>query len=103
MWDIVLCLQKRAVPSSFQGTVVFVNNPSEFWVQIDSDTDAVMDLGAKLAAHCNSTSCKPLSSPTVGQLCAALYSEDRTWYRGQVIDVKPTGAQVSVITPAAAA
>lgn len=90
----LFCLQKRNVASSFMGSVVYSNNPSEFWLQIDSDLDAVMDIGAKLAEHCNNPSCKPLSSPTVGQLCAALYSEDRTWYRGQIIELLPTGAKV---------
>ena len=97
MRHVVLCLQKRAVPGSFQGTVVFVNNPSEFWVQIDSDMDAVMDICAKLAIYCNGESCKRLSSPAVGQLCAALYSEDKTWYRGQVIEVQASQAKVRVI------
>lgn len=84
------------MPGVFEGTVVYSNNPSEFWLQIDSDVDAVMDIGAKLAAYCNSSDCKRLSSPAVGQLCAALYSEDSTWYRGQILEVQPAGVKVGV-------
>lgn len=77
--------QKPEAPSTFEGSVVYINNPGEFWLQRDCDHDAVMQISAQLADHCNSDSLISLTSPQKGQLCAALYNLDDIWYRGCVV------------------
>jgi len=72
------------VANKFTGTVVYITSPTQFWLLNSVDDDTVMGIGAELAEHCNSSSMQRLRSPSVGQLCAALYDEDNTWYRGVV-------------------
>ena len=73
---------------------MYSNSPAEFWLQSNDHSDAVMDISAQLAEHCNSSSKSPLSAPSVGQYCAALYNEDNAWYRAQVMSLSPSVAKV---------
>lgn len=86
--------QRTGVLSSFSGLVVYSNGPNQFWLQLDDEYDAVMEIGATLADHCASSNNCPLGNPKPGQVCAALYHEDNTWYRATVKKIEAEKVQV---------
>ncbi|XP_022243445.1 tudor domain-containing protein 1-like isoform X3 [Limulus polyphemus] len=60
--------------------------PSEFWVQKCEEQQSLISLTEKLQETC--TYDKTLDyknfSPAKGDLCAALFQEDKTWYRARI-------------------
>lgn len=80
------------VNTRLQVMVVFATSPNNFFCQ-DSETSHRLDEVMEKLAQCCPTA--PLiSSPAVGQPCAALYPADGCWYRAEVIEV--TGSQALV-------
>ena len=77
-------------------TVTEVSSPLSFWVQLAS-----VDIQTQLRTIQSSlhTACQKLSQstshvPVEGDYCCALFSQDQTWYRAQVIDVLQQKAKV---------
>jgi len=79
----------------FTGAVVFSNGPVQFWIHKDSDADALATMSEELAEYCASSAAVNIQNPTTGQVCAALYSSDGSWYRGKIADTKPGYAEVT--------
>lgn len=77
---------------------MFSKGPQQFWLHMDDEADAVIDITSQVVEYCQSGAAKQTSRPKVGQLVAALYSADNSWYRATVIEVKGDKLQVSQYT-----
>ncbi|XP_059212220.1 tudor domain-containing 6 isoform X2 [Centropristis striata] len=70
-----------------QVTVTCVNNVSQFYCQLERNTDVIKDLKIKVNNLCHQL--QNVKLPTVfGTLCFAKYT-DGQWYRGQIKATKP--------------
>ena len=79
-------------PVEHQGMVVWVNDPSTFFIQIKDDVEILTALGTDLmTTYVNS---QPDNySPAVGDLCAALF--EGFWSRGKVVEcMSPVSTKV---------
>ncbi|UYV72664.1 TDRD6 [Cordylochernes scorpioides] len=75
-------------------TISSIVSPSDMYL-MPYDTRVVEQLTAELNQRYNSDSSIPLlTHPTVGMPCCAIFSDDACWYRGMVIEIKPTGTVV---------
>ena len=71
-----------------------VESPGEFYLQYHAQTEALANLMAELQTE--AISAQPLVEVSVGGACAAVYSEDKQWYRAQIISVEQSRAQALV-------
>ncbi|XP_010215083.1 PREDICTED: tudor domain-containing protein 15-like [Tinamus guttatus] len=77
------------VNSSYVGFVVYVINPSNFWIQTSeyqNEFEALMKKIEDVYNKCGSDD-KVLKNPEPGLLCCARYSKDMCYYRGVVTEV----------------
>lgn len=80
------------VGARMQVTVVFATSPVDFYCQDLQTSHTLNEVMEKLAQYCPTA--PSISSPAVGQPCAALYSADECWYRAEVVEI--TGSQALV-------
>ncbi|XP_062429102.1 tudor domain-containing protein 15 [Rhea pennata] len=75
--------------SSHVAFVVYVINPSNFWIQIDEYQNEFHQLMRSIADVYNKcgTDDRILKNPEPGLLCCARYSKDMRYYRGVVTEV----------------
>ena len=68
----------------------YVLSPSEFWCQVERDSNKVTSLTEKLNLHYKSLSPRDLflDHPVVGMFCMAKFPDDDLWYRGEIIAVR---------------
>ncbi|NXY68512.1 TDR15 protein, partial [Glareola pratincola] len=92
-WDISLsshCKRVEMQMNSFHtGFVVYVINPSNFWIQTSeyqNEFQALMENIADAYNQCGADE-MVLKTPEPGLLCCARYSKDMCFYRGVVIEV----------------
>ncbi|NXG86387.1 TDR15 protein, partial [Stercorarius parasiticus] len=92
-WDIPLsshCKRVEMQMNSFHtGFVVYVINPSNFWIQTcecQNEFQALMKNIAYAYNQCGADE-MVLENPEPGLLCCARYSKDMCYYRGVVIEV----------------
>ena len=89
---------KPVVGSRMSVTVSFVVNPSEFYFQLDQKQDQYNLLLDQMFEHFSGL---PEGEGTIqqdlsiGDLCAALYAEDESWYRSCVTDITDGSYTVS--------
>ncbi|CAH1803306.1 unnamed protein product, partial [Owenia fusiformis] len=76
--------------------VAHIVSPSLFWCQLVSGEEAIADLMAQISEHCNGEP-TDLLVYVPGQPCLAKFSEDETWYRAQITDVKDAGVVVTFV------
>ncbi|XP_010138976.1 PREDICTED: tudor domain-containing protein 15-like [Buceros rhinoceros silvestris] len=77
------------INSSYTASVVYVVNPSDFWIQAceyENDFQALMKNIADAYNRCEADD-MVLKKPETGLLCCARYSKDRQYYRGVVTEV----------------
>ncbi|XP_009960027.1 PREDICTED: tudor domain-containing protein 15-like, partial [Leptosomus discolor] len=92
-WDIFLSSHCKRVEmrinSSYPAFVVYVVNPSEFWVQTCEYEDEFQALMKNIADTYNRCGADEmvLKNPEPGLLCCARYGKDMHYYRGVVIEV----------------
>ncbi|KAM8809974.1 tudor domain-containing protein 15 [Eudromia elegans] len=77
------------VNSSYVGFVVYVINPSNFWIQTSEYQNEFEALMKKIEDVYNKCGCddRVLKNPEPGLLCCARYSKDMCYYRGVVTEV----------------
>ncbi|NWW81735.1 TDR15 protein, partial [Climacteris rufus] len=84
------CRREEMQLNSFYGAfVVYVINPSEFWIRTcryQKEFQALMKNIAHTYVQCRDNE-MVLKDPEPGLLCCARYSRDRCYYRGVVINV----------------
>ncbi|NXV41251.1 TDR15 protein, partial [Uria aalge] len=92
-WDVSLsshCKRVEMQMNSFHtGFVVYVINPSNFWIQTceyQNEFQALMKNIAYAYNQCGADE-MVLKNPEPGLLCCARYSKDMCYYRGVVIEV----------------
>ncbi|NXT25770.1 TDR15 protein, partial [Syrrhaptes paradoxus] len=92
-WDIYLpshCKKTEMQVNSFHtALVVYVINPSNFWIQTceyENEFQALMKNIAAAYDRCGADE-MVLKNPEPGLLCCARYSKDMLYYRGVVIEV----------------
>ncbi|NXY13933.1 TDR15 protein, partial [Atrichornis clamosus] len=92
-WDISLsshCKREEMQMNSFYGAfVVYVINPSDFWIQTcryQKEFQALMKNIARAYSRCRDDE-MVLKNPEPGLLCCARYSKDGYYYRGVVTKV----------------
>ncbi|NXU50842.1 TDR15 protein, partial [Turnix velox] len=92
-WDIYFSSYRNNVEmqinSFYNAFVVYVLNPSEFWVQTceyENEFQALTKNVADAYNQCGSDE-MVLKDPEPGLLCCARYSKDKCFYRGVVIEV----------------
>ncbi|NWH84663.1 TDR15 protein, partial [Aegithalos caudatus] len=92
-WDISFsspCKREEMQMNSFYGAfVVYVVNPSDFWIQTcryQNEFQALMQSIACTYSHCRDDEML-LKKPEPGLLCCARYSRDGRYYRGVVTKV----------------
>lgn len=84
------------ISSSYTASVVYVVNPSDFWIQAceyENDFQALMKNIADTYNRCEADD-MVLKKPETGLLCCARYSKDRQYYRGVVTEVLPVNVTV---------
>ncbi|KAI9557906.1 hypothetical protein GHT06_014658 [Daphnia sinensis] len=65
--------------------VVFVNDPSDFYVHLSESFDDLENLAKRLHSVYSDESKPVVQNPTPGAACVVQYDEDNAWYRGQVV------------------
>lgn len=65
--------------------VSHINSLSEFYIQVESDTDALHKVELHLQQNCDSPI---LSAPSIGQICSAKFEDDQ-FYRARILDILP--------------
>ena len=69
-----------------QVLVTHVTSPADFFCQDLTRSEGLGQLMDSLATHCHETA-KPVPfAPSVGEACAAVFSEDGQWYRAEVVE-----------------
>ena len=83
----------------FQAFIGQADSPSRFFVMPSTSEATLFELAECMyATYANSSPAnQKLVSPKVGQPCVAMFSEDSTWYRGEVIALKGNSAQVRFV------
>ena len=81
--------------STVECIVSYISNPGEIYCQLLSESDDFQFLMEELNTFYGvKKEGMPLSSTTVGSLCAVLYAVDNMWYRGKIVSISPQGALV---------
>ena len=75
---------KRVAPQD-KISISAIDSPSEFYVQSESELDALEEFMEQVSTACEDLS--PLENLRPGQLCCAKYSEDGAWYRAVITKV----------------
>lgn len=65
--------------------VVFVNDPSDFYVHLPESFAALEDLAKRLKLVYSDESKPAVQNPTSGSACVVQYDEDNAWYRGRFV------------------
>ncbi|XP_065178536.1 uncharacterized protein LOC135809180 [Sycon ciliatum] len=74
----------------FTGLVIELSSPNDFWVQITSSQ--LDDFMAQMSDHFEKNGPRQLGNAIIpGQVCAAQFSQDNSWYRAIVTEVRPNG------------
>ncbi|EFX87066.1 hypothetical protein DAPPUDRAFT_312582 [Daphnia pulex] len=83
------------VPINQQVEVVYVNNPSSFYLQLLESCTVLEQLGTNLNAVYSDESKPSIADLKVGSACVVQYEEDKGWYRGKILKFcDPHGATV---------
>ncbi|GBN43528.1 Tudor domain-containing protein 1, partial [Araneus ventricosus] len=84
------------VPLGYQeGYVTVVNTPHDFFIQLATSEDSLIELATELSKQCESDSeAGIIQNPCIGYACCAQFSEDNNWYRAEVTDVQGTTVDV---------
>ncbi|KAI4466371.1 tudor domain containing protein [Holotrichia oblita] len=80
--------------SSSTGFISHLNSPSEFWIQLESSCSDLEWVADQLA---NAESYPALEDLTPGSLCAAIFSDDDSWYRARILSNTVAGLEVIFI------
>nr|XP_022905962.1 maternal protein tudor-like isoform X2 [Onthophagus taurus] len=80
--------------TSTTGYISHLNSPSEFWMQLDS---SVPDLEWVADQLMNASTFPILQDLTPGSLCAAMFPEDKSWYRARILSNTVAGIEVNFI------
>ncbi|KRT85343.1 hypothetical protein AMK59_1500 [Oryctes borbonicus] len=80
--------------SSSTGFISHLNSPSEFWIQLESSCSDLEWVADQLA---NADSYPALEDLTPGSLCAAIFSDDDSWYRARILSNTVAGLEVIFI------
>ncbi|GFY41217.1 tudor domain-containing protein 1 [Trichonephila inaurata madagascariensis] len=85
------------VPLGYQeGTVIVINTPHDFYIQLAANEDGITQLLSELCESCESETGTQngIQNPCVGYACCAKFPEDNNWYRAEVIHLQDTTAVV---------
>ncbi|GJQ67361.1 putative tudor domain protein [Trypoxylus dichotomus] len=82
------------IESSSTGFISHLNSPSEFWIQLESSCSDLEWVADQLA---NADSYPALEDLTPGSLCAAIFSDDDSWYRARILSNTVAGLEVIFI------
>ncbi|KAL4236389.1 Tudor domain [Mactra antiquata] len=94
----VLTLTKPKIPCDpTEVYVSHVNSPGDFYVQLVSDEDELNVLMEKVAVYETSGVSLSIDKVKVGQAVIAKYSEDDTWYRGEVVAINEGKAEIHYV------
>ena len=75
--------------------ITYISSPLDFYCQNVSLSTTINDVMDQLHTYC--TTAKPTRGPyEVGQPVGALYSADRTWYRGEITEVQTSAGTATV-------
>ncbi|KAK9530366.1 hypothetical protein VZT92_011871 [Zoarces viviparus] len=74
-----------AVGDSFSVVITHLLSPSDIIVQKVENAGVVQDLQLKLREHCRQVSAPQNFRPAPGTVCCAQFSEDKQWYRAEVM------------------
>ena len=68
-----------------------VDNPHNFWCQLTEETSSLKHVMKRIGDTYGRLSLADLrlTNPEVGQPCCSIFSEDDTWYRGTIKEIKP--------------
>lgn len=82
----------NTIPSKDSSVVVVteIKDPTDFWLQV-LDPNSLSELQKvlqKVNEYCSKTDPLPGEPPVLGQPCCAKFSEDGTWYRAKVVEIR---------------
>ena len=92
-------LPKLPLPmEDFRAVVVIVNDPGSFYIQVASKENAevITNLGTNLNAYYSQEGLKGYR-PSIGELCAAQFSQDHGWYRARAIEETSSDGVIKVL------
>ena len=73
--------------STFKMHLSFHVTPSAFWCQFDDSCEDLLEMMAEIDDYYGNNDQPPFeSTPEVGTICCAQFSEDSKWYRGEVCE-----------------
>ncbi|XP_024141314.1 tudor domain-containing protein 1 isoform X1 [Oryzias melastigma] len=75
----------QAVGDRFSVVVSHFQSPNDFIVQKVENGGVIQDLQLKLREHCSRVETPQNFRPAPGTVCCAQFSEDKQWYRAQVL------------------
>ena len=89
----------QAPSGDFQGMVIWVNNPSEIYLQIAINENIQTFLKLETGLHATYEALPPSSyKPQIGEICVTKSPEHGTWLRAKVLAaVPPNGYRVLYI------
>lgn len=80
--------------SSSTGFISHLNSPSEFWIQLESSCSDLEWVADQLS---NANNYPALEDLTPGSLCAAIFSDDDSWYRARILSNTVAGKHFASI------
>ncbi|KAM8730279.1 tudor domain-containing protein 1 isoform 2-T2 [Acanthopagrus schlegelii] len=75
----------QVVGDSFPAVVTHLHSPSEILVQKVENAGVIQELQLKLREHCSHIPAPQNFRPALGTVCCAQFSEDKQWYRAEVL------------------
>ena len=81
-----------------EANVSHIESPSSFWIQMPTADNDLAVFNERLAAYYISDTADCLRSiSSIGSICCAKYSEDKSWYRGVIKSASPNGIEVCFV------
>ncbi|OCT71271.1 hypothetical protein XELAEV_18034249mg [Xenopus laevis] len=75
-----------SVGDVFNAVITDIQTPSRFYCQQLKNGEQLAELMESMEKHYKAAPVSPGFSPTAGEICAALFTEDNRWYRATVLD-----------------
>ncbi|XP_041830466.1 tudor domain-containing protein 1 [Melanotaenia boesemani] len=75
----------QAVGDQLSVLVTHFQSPNQFIVQKVENAGVIQDLQVKLREHCSKVAAPQNFRPAPGTVCCAQFSEDKLWYRAEVL------------------
>ncbi|XP_060086316.1 uncharacterized protein LOC132565637 [Ylistrum balloti] len=97
--SVTFTSQKLVADTTCQVFVVYSNSPGEFWCQLVDKATDLQTMMDQMNEHYNSLSPTKatIDQPEIGMPCVAKFSEDKLWYRAEILSFEDKNIEVQFI------